>query len=457
MDELLKTWDKIKSMTRIALTGKVAPDIVGIDEEHIKKQIHQCVYAKGGEILGRSRAVELGCTFLGLSKEGRRKFLDILAHDFDADPQEIQKAIDIFQAAKKEDDRIRAQTQLALALVPPRVRLLKQFNSLPNGFKFLIDLRAELLPIRKQNPYLGKLDNDLKRLLSSWFDIELLDLKEITWQSPASLLEKLIQYERVHEIRSWSDLKNRLDSDRQCFAFFHNKIENEPLIFVSVALVKAISSSVQVLLDETADTMDPEEADTAIFYSITNAQPGLAGINLGNFLIKRVVKVLRKKFKNLEHFATLSPLPRFRQWLDPLLEKGDTSLLKPDEIPVLTAGQPDTNAARRLFTHLNSTWQKEPALAAALEPILTRLCAHYLLEVKRGEKAFDPVANFHLSNGARLERINRLGDTSEKGMKQSAGLMVNYYYDLPKIEKNHEFYITESRINASKEVRRLIS
>ena len=451
MNEILKLWEKIRSWT---WGGKIDADLSGSDEAHIRKKISECVFAKGGEISSRSRAVELGQIYIKLSKKGQEKFMKILARDFAIDNEKVSGIIETFRGAKDEDSRTLAELELSKALIPPRVRLLKQFSELPNGFKFLINFREDLLPLRKSDPYLRKLDADLINILSSWFDIGLLDLKDITWQSPASLLEKLIKYEAVHEIRSWADLKNRLDSDRQCFAFFHNKMPEEPLIFVEVALVNEMTESIRELLDEEAATMKPEEADTAVFYSISNAQKGLVGISLGNFLIKRVVKVLSNKLKGLKHFVTLSPIPRFRKWLDPLLLDGDESLLTPAEIKILKFEKEDKNASRSLFRHLNSDWYNKNGLARTLKPILMRLCAHYLMEVKKGDKAFDPVANFHLANGARIERLNWFGDISPKGFEQSAGMMVNYYYDLSEIERNHEFYITESQINVSKDVRK---
>ncbi len=455
--DILNTWKRIISMTRLAVTGKVDPDLTANDEEFIKKQIDDWLYANVGEAARRRRAVEIGTIYLNLSSKGREKFFHILARDYDVDRDAVDKAVAQYTAAETDEQRLAAEINLGNKLVPPRRKLLRQFNSLPNGFKFLIDFRAQLLPLRKQDPYLGKLDYDLKRLLTSWFDIGLLDLETISWQSPAALLEKLMEYEAVHQIRSWNDLKNRLDSDRECFAFFHNKMPDEPLIFVEVALVKRISSSIQHILDEEAEVMKPEEADTAIFYSISSTQKGLRGINLGNFLIKRVVRVLSEKLPNLKNYSTLSPVPNFRKWLDPLLKEGDTSILKEKEIKTLTHDDEEKNAAQELLALLDTDWKEDKALTEKLKPILMRLCAHFLLEVKRGDtgKANDPVANFHLSNGSVLERINWLGDTSEKGMKQSAGIMVNYLYKLPDIDKNHETYITEAQISASKDVKRL--
>lgn len=457
INAMLKTWRKIKNLTRLAMTGRVAPDLTETDEVYIKKLIHECVYAKGGEVSSRARSVELGKIYLGLSREGRHKFMKILAYGFDIDYQAMKNIIQDFLDSKDDDTRTDAELHLSKAMISPRVKLLKQFNTLPNGFKFLIDFRAELLTIKKNDPYLKMLDVDLKNILSSWFDIGLLDLKEITWQSPASLLEKLIKYEAVHEIRSWADLKNRLDSDRLCYSFFHNKMPDEPLIFVEVALTDEMTSNIQNLLDEKATTMKPKDADTAIFYSISNAQKGLAGINLGNFLIKRVVTELSKQMKGLKHFATLSPLPGFRKWLDPILLKGDESILDSSEIKNVKSVRyrhVAVNAAHELLDILNSNWVKNPELAEVLKPIMMRICAQYLFEVKKVERVFDSVANFHLANGARIERLNWLGDISQKGMAQSAGIMVNYYYKLSNIERNHEMYITESRINASKAVKK---
>lgn len=456
ISEILKTWGKIKSITRRAVTGKVDPDLSSTDEEHIKKQIHECIFARGGEISSRARSVELGKIYLNLSLEGRQKFMRILSREFDVDRENIDHYIEEYKQAKSESQRLKAEIELSKILVPPRVKLLRQFNTLPNGFKFLIDLRAELLPIRKDDPYLKKLDSDLKNILSSWFDIGLLDLKEITWQSPAALLEKLIEYEAVHEIRSWADLKNRLDSDRHCFAFFHNKIPDEPLIFVEIALVNEMSDSIQKLLDEEAKTIKPEEADTAIFYSISNAQSGLTGIHLGDFLIKRVVNELSKKLKNLKHFATLSPVPNFRKWLEPFLLKGDDSILLSHEIKAIQSISVSPEGSRGLLELLNMDWAGNELVSSTLKPILMRLVAHYLLNIKKGDRAFDPVAHFHLANGAYIERLNWLGDVSEKGINQSGTIMVNYYYKLSEIEKNHEQYITESIIHASRDVKKWI-
>ncbi len=299
---------------------------------------------------------------------------------------------------------------------------------------------------------------DLRGLLAAWFDIGFLELQRIDWSSPAALLEKLVGYEAVHEIRSWRDLKNRLDSDRRCYAFFHPRMPGEPLIFVEVALVQGLAGSVQRLLDEKAPLLDPREADTAIFYSISNCQRGLAGISFGNFLIKRVVEELSAEFRNLRTFATLSRR-------SPASAAGSIPgspparrLFTEDEGGLLRAAVPGEEPAAALAAILaRRGWQRDPALVRAAEPALLRLCARYLLRESNGRRARDPVAHFHLSNGARIERLNMLGDVSEKGVKESATLMVNYLYDLGKIEEWHEDYAGEGKRNASAAVRRLIA
>ena len=449
-------WEKIKSAARISFTGKIDPFLKGEDKRRIKKVIHKCVLAKGGEISSRARAVELGQTYLNLNENGRKRFMKILSWEYDIDHNQLDRIINRYKTADNPEKRIKAEMELSTALIPPRVKLLKQFISLPNGFKFLVDFRGDLLRM-KDDPHLVKLDADLKNILSSWFDIGLLDLKEITWESSASLLEKLMQYEAVHEIRSWTDLKNRLDSDRRCFAFFHNKMPDEPLIFVEVALVNEISNNIRKLLDEDAATIKPGEVDTAVFYSISNAQKGLEGIHLGNFLIKRVVNELSKKLKGLKHFVTLSPIPGFRRWVEPLLLMEGKSVLKSSEMMSLKTVINKRNIPKGLLRLLDSDWHLHPDTAKVLKPILMRLCADYLVNEKKGTRALDPVAHFHLRNGARIERLNWLADTSAKGMDQSAGMMVNYYYKLSDIEKNHEYYISESRINISKDTRKWLT
>jgi len=453
---ILRTWRELKGTARLAITGEVRPSLPKEDIAHLRKQMQECLHSKGGEITARAQTVELGKTYLQLNEAGRAKFLHVLAEDFDLDRDKLARRIDAFKNASEKGDPAKLENELRDALITPRSTILRQFNALPDGFKFLVDMRADLLPLMGKDAHLKGLEYDIKNILSAWFDVGLLDLVEISWNSPAVILEKLIAYEAVHKVRSWEDLKNRLDEDRRVYAFFHNKMPHEPLIFVHVALTQGLADNVQVLLDETTPVTNVNEADTAIFYSISNAQKGLAGISFGNFLIKRVVGQLSHEMKQLKHFSTLSPVPGFLGWLEPQLAKGDEALFKEKEIKEIKAFAKLDNAAKGLAQLLASDWRKNDIIAAKLKPILMRLCAHYLLNEKKKQVALDPVAHFHLTNGARLERINWLGDTSPKGMKQAAALMVNYYYDLDDIDDNHEDYVTEGKIAASRTVRALL-
>ncbi len=454
--EIKKAWDGIIGMARKALTKREGLDPRFETRDHLQHLIRNCIYAKGGDVSARARTVELGTVYLHLSEKGRETFHDILAHDFDIDREVLAEKIKELEEAQNQKEAINAEINLKNALTPPRISLLTQFSSLPNGLKLLIDMRASLLPRVREDQRLCKLSLDIKELLGSWFDIGLLDLQEITWNSPAALLEKLIEYEAVHEIRSWNDLRSRLDSSRLCYAFFHNKMPSEPLIFVEVALVNKLSSNIQELLKKEDEKNEPEQANTAIFYSISNTQAGLAGISLGNFLIKTVVQELSSELGNLKHFATLSPVPGFKKWLGPKLADGDEEVLRPKEISTLKERFACDNAALQLAETLTNDWYGDRKTAEIVKSVLVRLCARYLLEERRGNRALDPVANFHLSNGARLERLNWLADLSDIGMNRSYGIMVNYYYELADIEKNHEEYVSKTHIVASRAVKSLL-
>ncbi len=456
-----RTWVRIVNLWRDVadtMTGTVDAALSGDgDVKRLRDQMQACLEARGGEVSARARAAALGHTYLGLDSLGRERFLRLLAGGFDADRKAIDAAIDALQAAAPEQ-RPQAELALRAALEPPRMKLLMQFNALPQGVKFLVDLRSDLLPHVRKDSTMAALDGDLQKLLASWFDIGFLDLRRITWDAPAALLEKLIAYEAVHEIRGWEDLKNRLDSDRRCFAFFHPRMPDEPLIFVEVALVNGLADNVAVLLDESAPLVDPSgNADTAIFYSISNAQKGLTGVSFGGFLIKRVVDLLKAELPSLRTFSTLSPIPGFRRWLDHQFEQ-DAVLLRPADARALAAVaqvEGGNEALRRLLA--TDSWHLDERIRDALQEPLMRLCAQYLLNAKRrGKQTLDPVANFHLTNGARVERLNWLGDTSANGLKQSFGLMVNYLYELDRIEENHESYTGEGSVTASAAVHRLI-
>ncbi len=450
-----------RAIRRITTVWRDMADRVSTDEDQgILSQMRACLNARGGEVSARNRAAKLAQAYLTLDAEGRKGFLRDLA-SFDSDPEAVSRAYEAVKSATDAAERATAKVRLRRALEPPRVRLLTQFTTIPDGMKFLVDLRATLLELTRADPHLAALESDMRGLLASWFDVGFLELQRIDWNSPAVLLERLVGYEAVHEIRSWSDLKNRLDSDRRCYALFHHRMPNEPLIFVEVALVRGLADSVQRLLDKKAPLLDPKDADTAIFYSISNCQRGLAGISFGNFLIKRVVELLGAEFRNLKTFATLSPIPGFGKWLGAKLAEGDTALLSEEEAASLRAAAPKGASAVETGTQALDAilkqrgWFRDPALQKAAEPVLTRLAARYLMVEARGSRALDPVAHFHLSNGARVERIMVGADTGGKGVRESATLMVNYLYDPAKIEEYHEDYAGDGKRNASTAVRRM--
>jgi malonyl-CoA decarboxylase len=454
-------WQNIAGSEYDAAAASTRPDLPQDDLERLRKQMRTCLEGRGGEVSARARAAALGQAYLALDAIGREKFLRILANDFDIVEADVDAAIEAMRAASDVEERRRARRQLRRALESPRVRLLTQFNSLPEGVKFLVNLRAELLPLAHNDHALALLGDDLRGLLATWFDIDFLELRRITWDTASgALLEKLIAYEAVHAIESWGDLKNRLDLDRRYFAYFHPRMPNEPLIFVEVALVNGIADNVQKLLDPAAPVQNPAQADTAIFYSINNAQRGLDGISFGNFLIKRVVDRLSQEFPGLKTFATLSPVPGFLGWLRRVLAEGEQGLLLASERKALGAALGVQKGAKGWLkqTLASPDWHEDETVCKALRPVLMRLCARFLVKEKRGNgAALDPVAHFHLSNGARMERLNWMADRSTKGMRQSAGMMINYRYDLSRIDANHEGYRSTGRRAVSSAMKALLA
>jgi len=463
LGNLRNVWRGIAGAGYDAQAASLRPDLPESDRDRLREQMRACLISQGGEVSARARAAALGHAYLALDRTGRERFLKVLADDFDIDQMSVDEAIDALQAADGREARRKAEQGLRKALEAPRIRLLTQFNALPEGVKFLVDLRADLLSViagNREYDGLKALDGDLRSLLATWFDVDFLELRRITWGSaPAALLEKLIAYEAVHAIESWDDLKNRLDDlDRRCFAYFHPRMPDEPLIFVEVALSDGMADNVQDLLDEDAPVHDPAAADTAIFYSISNAQKGLAGISFGNFLIKRVADSLFSEFKGLKHFATLSPAPGFRGWLDWVLEHEPDPVLPAEESLLRAAGNGEQSPKEILKTLLDRPgWYGEDEVAEALKKPLMRLCARYLVVERRADgRARDPVAHFHLTNGARLERLNWLADRSRRGLDQSAGMMVNYLYDLARVEANNEAYVSGGQAVTSSAFRGLL-
>lgn len=436
-----------------ALKHSVDPSLPDSDLQKLRQRINGCLESRGGEMSARTRAAELGEAYLILNSVGRKRFLELLAVEYDIDNNAVEEKIEQRRNCEDPHDCRELTLQLRNLLVPPRTKLLRQFNELQEGVKFLVDLRAELLPLARNNPELTALDQDIHRLLCSWFDVGFLDLQRITWKTPAALLEKLIEYEAVHAIQSWQDLKNRLRDDRRCYAYFHPRMPQEPLIFVEVALVNGISSSIHELLDEKKQPIDPCKADTAIFYSISTCQRGLAGVNFGNFLIKNVVKDLSAKLPNLKTFSTLSPIPGLLSYLKTYKEEWDFT---DREKKAMEEATNEKDKKDHFIEKVESIEENQPIAGdTSLRQTLMRLCARYLISAKKGSQAFDRVSHFHLSNGARIERINWAADLSEKGVTQSGGLMVNYLYNLSDIEKNHENYTGSGEIAASASVNKL--
>ncbi|WP_035964805.1 malonyl-CoA decarboxylase, partial [Bradyrhizobium sp. YR681] len=330
---------------------------------------------------------------------------------------------------------------LAEAADPPRQEVLRRMNMAPGGTAALVAMRSEIGRRLVPEPELKLLDADLKHLFASWFNRGFLTLQRIDWQSPAAVLEKLIAYEAVHEIHGWDDLRRRLAPDRRCFAFFHPALPGEPLIFVEVALVEGLAAAVPPLLVQDVDTdaarARAARADTAIFYSISNCQDGLRGVSFGNFLIKQVVEELRSEFPRLDRFSTLSPVPGFRRWLS-------RHAAEDGPLPAL------------LRESDGQAWWQDPALSERLRPVLLRSCALYLTQPAAAGHRIDPVARFHLGNGARLERINWLGNTAPRAIEESFGIMVNYLYDHDSIEDNHEAFARDGQIVRSSAVEALL-
>ncbi|MEO5321874.1 malonyl-CoA decarboxylase [Mesorhizobium sp. CC13] len=390
-----------------------------------------------GEASGVALAADLLKAWRMLDNEARLAWFRTLASAFGPDEKQLEAAVEAWRSGHSAE----AASRLASASEPLRQELFRRINLAPGGTAALVAMRADLIRHLRQAPELEVVDRDFVHLFSSWFNRGFLMMTRIDWSSPASILEKIIRYEAVHEIRGWDDLRRRLQpTDRRCFAFVHPQMPDEPLIFVEVALTSGTPASVDGLLAGERSPLDPAEADTAVFYSISNTQVGLKGISFGNFLIKQVVEDLLRDLPNLYHFVTLSPIPGFADWLSH--HRNNAS---PEEAKALQLlDRPD--------------WNADAGAVATLEPVLARAAAIYLVNVKdAAARPLDPVARFHLGNGARLERLNAGADLSPKGLRQSHGMMVNYMYDLPSIEANHEAYANKGDVATSKAVRKFLA
>jgi malonyl-CoA decarboxylase len=385
----------------------------------IRKLVSLCqtLLSERGGVAGAHLAAEILEIYRSLDQPNQRAFLDILNRDFSPDPEEVGTAADAYRKEPSSENLLHLQR----VVEPPRQELFRRLNLAPDGTRALVQMRSQVLREIDGGAGLETLAADLGHLLASWFNRGFLTLQRIDWRSSAAVLQKLIEYEAVHQIQGWHDLRRRLEADRRCYAFFHSALPEEPLIFIEVALTRGMSDRVQPLLDPDSPVKDPEDADSAIFYSITNCQEGLRGVPFGSLLIKQVVEDLRKSLPRIHTFATLSPIPGFRKWLAGAFSD-------------LDRGKLDVQMKQRLVP----------------------LCAHYLVNEKRGNEPLDAVARFHLKNGARLDRINWLADTSATGIKQAAGLMANYVYDVADLERNHELYARSGQVVCSRRVQALV-
>ncbi|MFM9967361.1 MAG: malonyl-CoA decarboxylase, partial [Burkholderiales bacterium] len=393
----------------------------------------QALMSERGEVSGARLATETLDAYKTLDDTSLPPFFDLLASVYAPDPDAVSKAADDYRESPTPANLLRLQQ----AVDSPRQELFRRLNMAPGGTAVLVEMRRRLLRDLRDTPQWIGIDADLAHLFRSWFNRGFLLLERIDWRTSAQVLEKLIKYEAVHEIQGWRDLRRRTQADRRCYAFFHPALPEEPLIFIEVALTKGISDKVQPLLDPEAPVFDAREADSAMFYSITNCQEGLRGVSFGNLLIKQVAEDLGREFPKLKTFSTLSPIPGFRAWLTAEAGKKD--------------GEPRREHLADLLTMLDlPDWMQDKDIGARLQRELTRLCAYYLLHAKSRSEPLDSVARFHLGNGARLERLKWLGDTSPTGIRRSAGLMVNYVYDLGDLERNHEAYAKDQRIIAAR-------
>lgn len=391
---------------------------------------------------GEGNSAAHAATALGqyqqLSEAAQLRFFEHLETEFAPDPQRVLESAQRYAAAPSAA----ALMQLTRVAEPPRQELLRRLNRAPGGTAIIVQMRRQLLRLLTTHPELAAVEADFLHLLSSWFNPGFLEMQQVDWRAPAELLEKIIQHEAVHAIDGWGDLRRRLQPDRRCFAFFHPQLPSEPLIFVEVALVPEMPSAIAPLIDKASQPAEPKQFKVATFYSISNCQPGLRGVSLGNFLIKRVAERLHAELPSIRTFCTLSPIPGFVQWLD------DTQAATlPPSI------QQKTETARKVlsgdgnqFSERIATWKPGTASPADRKALLA-LASIYLRMVSP-TVAGDPVAKFHLGNGARLQRINWAADLSNNGIRQSCGMMVNYLYDLDKVEDYHERFLDGEVVHA---------
>ena len=371
--------------------------------------------------------------FEKLDRDGMIEFFQMLNDEYDLDVDSLKVTVDEYA----KDPSAQTLRKLTTASEPGRQELFRRLNMAPGGTRRLVKMREQLLELTKQHPELGKMDTDFRHLFNSWFNRGFLLMQPIDWTTSAHILEKIIAYEAVHEIRNWGELRSRLEpEDRYCYAFFHPAMEDEPLVFVVVALTERVPDKISQILNSDQNGPEQDDASCAVFYSISNCHAGLAGVSFGNFLIKQVADSLKQRFPNLKKFSTISPAPGFRKWLQ-------QASLQDEEIAGLLPGIDE---------------DPESIVDAQFAKVLPKFAASYFLEQKTSrDEPLDPVARFHLKNGALLDRLNFQADQSEKGMEQSLGLMVNYVYDLSKVEENHENYMKNHKVVCSNQIRKLLA
>jgi malonyl-CoA decarboxylase len=431
MSTLERTLSSVMAAGRVILAKRQLPLPTRASPVDVLRALCTELLEHRGEASGLALAGEITRAYRDLSQPERLEFFSSLANDFEADGDAILRAAEAY----KDNGDLENLWAIARTVEAPRQKLFRRINMTPGGTATLVAMRGHLLGVLRANPELRGVDLDLKHLFISWFNKGFLELRRIDWSSPALVLDKIIDYEAVHEINGWDDLRNRLREDRRCFAFFHPALENDPLVFVEIALTEELPDAIAPLLVQERVSPGGEQMNTVVFYSISNCHPGLAGVTFGNFLIKNVVEELKKEMPSLKTFVTLSPVPGFRKWL-----------LKADLTDLV-----DADMAQKVVIPIDRVVESNVYEA------LTKLCAHYLLNEKSGELAKDPVARFHLGNGARLHRLHGAADMSAKGRDQSAGIMVNYLYDLSKIEVNHEAYFEKGKVAVSRAVSRLLN
>jgi malonyl-CoA decarboxylase len=408
------------------------------DPTALRRALRECVDHRPSDTAAGERAGELVAACSVFDSEQREAFLRLLATEFDVSPERARAAARRVVEAPTDEALAKATREAREELEAPWARLFRVFLTKPGGLGILVQLREDARRLLVELPEIRALEEDLRAELARQLVHDSLELRRITWNSPASLLERLSRAEAVHAMAGWDDLKNRLDPDRRFFAYFHPRLPDEPLVFIQVALVRGMADSIEALLDPAAPVADVSDADSAIFYSISNAHPGLAGISFGSLLVKDVVEELRRELPRLRTFATLSPIPGFRDWAQERIGAG-AQVDEPVAAAVADAALPD-----------------DPDAVERLRRPLLRLCATYLLHAHREDgRALDPVANFHLGNGAEVARLNWLADRSPEGLSAALGIMVNYVYRLDRAEARAAAYAHDGSITASHTVQRL--